>query len=206
VDLAGDRTDFFNTSYETLAREGNGRFTRWISTLNGQEANILEISPLAWGSPASPLADLIRNGHPDADGTPRVRMPDADRRRLFAWIDLNVPYYGTSSSFHYDLEGCRRMIPPDLDAVLAEVAERRCTPCHPGGKIPRTVYTRIEKPEWNAFLLAPLARSAGGSQACGEPVFTRPDDPDYLKIIRVFDAVQDLAARNPRVDMRPEDP
>ena len=62
VDLSGDKTDFFNVSYETLARQGQpgeNPYTKWIPTFNGQEANILEVTPMHWGSPASRLAEIV---------------------------------------------------------------------------------------------------------------------------------------------------
>ena len=68
---------------------------RWTCTDNGSEANIPEITPKYWGSPASPLADMILSGHRDKDGKPRIEMDDASRRRIMLWMDLNVPYYGS---------------------------------------------------------------------------------------------------------------
>ena len=148
VDLSGDRTDFFNVSYDVLARQGVigqwhfeqlnvGQFplgcspyTSWISTYNRTEQNILEVTPKAWGSPASLLADLLVSGHPDEDGARRVTLGPEERQRVFTWIDLNVPYYGTSESNYYDRKGCRRLYPEQLDAVLEDVAGRRCAACH----------------------------------------------------------------------------
>ena len=75
-------------------------YVEWIWTINGAETNILEIAPRRWGSPASKLAEIIRSGHPDKDGKPQVNVPDEDRRRVYLWMDLNIPYYGTSSSNH----------------------------------------------------------------------------------------------------------
>ncbi len=222
VDLSGDLTDFFNVSYETLARMGtpaedpmlggalqedfNNPFTRWISTYNGSEANIREITPKYWGAPASPLADLILSGHPDADGQPRIRLDDHERRRVFAWIDLNVPYYGTSDSNHRERTGCRRMWPEDFDRVFQEVAARRCISCHGvnadgAATIPRKWYLRVSSPEKNNFLLAPLARAAGGVEACGVAVFATADDPDYQAILDSFTPIRDLLAETPRMDM-----
>jgi hypothetical protein len=206
IDLSGDLTDYFNVSYETLAREnrrnGNKRLTSWISTMNGQEANILEITPKAWGSPASRLADLLLSGHPDKDGKPRVKVPDRDRRRVFAWIDLNVPYYGTSLFTHGDRQGCRSMKPDALDATLKAVAARRCAPCHAGGKkIPRRPWVRVTRPELNPFLTAPLAKAAGGTERCGKAVFPSKDDPDYRAILKTFEPIRDLLKRKPREDM-----
>lgn len=217
VDLTGDRTDIFNVSYEILARSGTpaedahvggarmpgfqNPYTSWIPTYNGTEENILEIKPRAWGSPASKLAELVRTGHADKDGKPRVKLSAAERRRIYAWIDCNVPYYPTSASYDLSIPGCRQIYPPELDKVLADVGQRRCADCHEEGKVPRTFYTRIENARNNSFLLAPLTKSAGGTGQCGQAVFTSTDDPDYQAILRTFEpALQALEAR-PRLDI-----
>jgi len=223
VDLSGDMTDFFNVSYDILCRTGtqvqdnwawNGSpsgapydhvrgmspYVEWIWTINGAGHNTHEIAPRRFGSPASKLAEIIRGGHPDEVGVPRVDVPDEDRRRVYLWMDLNIPYYGTSSSNHLAAIGSRRMLPPDLDTVLEDVASRRCADCHAGG-VPRKFYTRVMNPERNSFLLAPLALQAGGTQQCGEPVFASPSDPDYQKILRTFDPVHALLRERPRADM-----
>jgi hypothetical protein len=188
-----------------MARENQGqrgtRFVNWIPTYNGQEWNILEVTPKTWGSPQSRLAELLFNGHPDATGKPRYAMDDASRRRILAWIDLNIPYYGTSETAYPDREGCRRIVPPELEKVLADVAARRCAECHPQGKIPRREWTRITEPELNPFLVAPLAKSAGGSQRCGKPVFQGKDDPDYQAILATFRPVTEMLGKTPRMDM-----
>jgi hypothetical protein len=205
IDLSAGKTDFFNVSYDVLARENQGPkgspFVNWIPTYNGQEQNILEITPRAWGSPRSRLADLVLNNHPDFDGKPRFIMDEKSRRRILAWIDLNAPYYGTSETAWPDAVGCRRIYPENLDKVLARVARTRCASCHEGGKIPRRDWTRITEPELNPFLLAPLAREAGGSQKCGAPVFRDTADPDYQAILKTFAEVQEKLNENPRMDM-----
>ncbi len=223
VDLTGDMTDFFNVSYDILCRTGTqgeknwmlngspsgakydhvrGRspWVEWIWTINGAEENILEIAPRRWGSPASKLAEIIRSGHPDKNGRPQVSVPDEDRRRVYMWMDLNVPYYGTSSSSHKAEIGSRRMMPPDLDPMLKEVSDRRCVSCHEKG-VPRKFYTRVSNPEKNNFLLAPLAKEAGGLQKCREAVFASTADPDYQKILRTFEPIQVLLKSSPREDM-----
>jgi hypothetical protein len=223
VDLTGDMTDFFNVSYDVLCRTGtqgeknwmlNGSpsgaeydrtrgkspYVEWIWTINGAEKNILEIAPRRWGSPASKLAEILRSGHPDKDGKPWVNVPDEDRRRVYLWMDLNIPYYGTSSSNHKAQLGSRRMMPSDLDSTLSEVASRRCAQCHATG-VPRKFYTRVMKPEKNNFLLAPLAKAAGGTEKCGKPVFLSTADPDYRKILRTFAPIHALLKERPRTDM-----
>ncbi len=223
VDLTGDKTDFFNVSYDILARKGTkgeknfmihdtplgpagdatrgmSPYTSWIWTINGAGHNILEIKPGRWGSPASKLAEIIRSGHPDKNGKPRIEMADTDRRDVYNWIDLNVPYYGTSSSNYKKRLGSRRMYPYELDTVLKDVAGRRCKQCHQK-KLPRKYYTRMLKPENNSFMLAPLAKSAGGTEKCGQAIFKSKKDPDYQKILEIFQPIQQMLEQVPRADM-----
>lgn len=205
IDLTGDKTDYFNVSYDVLARENQGRtgspYVSWIPTYNGQEWNILEIAPKSWGSPRSKLAEVILSGHPDQEGKARVRLSDIEQRRILAWIDLNVPYYGSSETAHPSLPGCRRLYPENLDAVLADVGARRCAECHSDGKIPRREWLRVTNPQFNDFLMAPLARSAGGTEKCGRPVFADREDPDYQAILSAFAPLGELITTTPRMDM-----
>lgn len=229
VDLTGGYTEYFNVFYDVLASENQGRegspYVNWIPTYNGHEQNILRIEPKEWGSYRSPLAELIRGGHPDADGQPRFDMDDESRRKVYAWIDLNVPYYASSETSHPDILGCRRISPEELDAVLNEVAERRCVECHSKGNVerrdwvhrtqnqfqypqengegtvPRRPWVRITQPELNPFLLAPLAKSAGGTEQCGKAVFAATDDPDYQRILKTFEPIQKSLTGTPRIDM-----
>jgi hypothetical protein len=203
--LTGGKTDFFNVSYDVLAREYQGQrgspLVNWIPTYNGQEWNILEIHPKSWGSPQSKLARVILSGHPEEDGKPKVKLTEAEKRRILAWIDLNVPYYGSSETAYPENEGCRRLYPSDLDKVLADVAGRRCASCHTNGKVPRRVWTRITEPELNNFLVAPLAKAAGGSEQCSEVIFQTKDDPDYVAILATFEPIQTMLETTPRMDM-----
>ncbi len=224
VDLTGDMTDFFNVSYDILARTGtqseNGwihhgspvgprgdaargmsPYAEWIWSINGAGHNVLEIKPGRWGSPASKVAEIIRTSHPDKKGKPRVNVPDKDRRRVYIWLDLNVPYYGTSSSNHKAHLGSRRMMPLALESTLKEVTSRRCASCHKRG-IPRKFYTRVMNPQNNSFLLAPLAKKAGGLEKCGKAVFPSKDDPDYQKILKTFEPIHKLLKERPRADMK----
>jgi hypothetical protein len=222
IDLTGDRTDYFNVSYEVLARMNQGRegspYVSWIPTYNGQEWNILEITPKHWGSPASKLAKLILSGHPDKTGKPRVAMDEAARRRILMWIDLNVPYYGTAETAHPDRPACRQMRPGNLAHVMDEVYARRCEACHVRQKVEALLTwrepkwsggigpwggrgVRVENPKLNDFLLAPLAKSAGGTEACGAAVFPDTDDPDYQRVLATFQPIHELMRRQPRMDM-----
>lgn len=116
-------------------------------------------------------------------------------------MDLNVPYYSDSKSNYTDRMGCRRMLPPNLGRVLADVAKRRCAECHKGGRIPRKFYTRVTNVEENNFLHAPLAEAAGGSGKCGKAIFKDKTDPDYQKILAEFAPITKMLKDKPRLDM-----
>ncbi len=195
VDLSGDRTDWFNVSYDVLTRG----YANWIDTRNGMEHNIPMIEPRQWGSPASRLADLILDGHPDAAGSTRVSLIPDERQTILSWIDLNVPYYGTYLMADESAEGGRRVYPADLDSLLAGVAERRCVSCHDGGA-PREGYVRIQNVERNSFLSAPLARSAGGRGVCGG-VFASREDADYQALLASLRRAEGKLMAMPRMDM-----
>ena len=68
--------------------------------------------------------------------------------------------------------------------------------------MPRKFYTRVLNPEKNNFLLAPLAKEAGGTQQCGQPVFASTADPDYQKVLRTFDPIRGLLKQRPLADMQ----
>lgn len=205
LDLTGGKTDFFNVSYDCLARENQGGrgspYVNWIPTYNGQEWNILEVRPKTWGSPVSKLAEVVLGGHPDETGKARVTLDERSRRRLLSWIDLNVPYYGSSETAYPEKVGCRQILPDNLDAVLADVAKRRCAECHAQGKVPRREWVRITEPEFNPFLIAPLAKTSGGSEKCGRAVFSSKQDPDYQAILAAFKPVEEMLKARPRMDM-----
>ncbi len=203
LDLSGDRTDYFNVAYENLARRGTqaehgndaqggmagfgkNPYTSWIPSYNGCEANILQIEPKTWGSPVSRLAEVVTSGHPDAKGKQRLALSAGEKLKILMWIDLNVPFYGTSQSRQPELRGCRQILPKGLDEVLKEVAARRNI------NLPKTFYMRLDHPEKNPFLAVPLAKGEFASAA----------DPDYKRILACFVGVQEALAQRNDVDYR----
>ena len=217
LELTGDKTDFFNVSYEHLVRKGTGserhggggksKYTSWIQTYNGQEANILMIEPGQWGAGASLLGKVIAEGHPDKDGKPRIKLSADERHRVHAWMDLNCPYYRSSDSAYRENRGCRQILPAELKGVFADVAQRRCVSCHKGMndvfRAPGTdsFFVRLDHPERNGFMTAPLAKAAGGTERCGKAVFAGADDPDYQKLRKAYDGTHRMLEERPRMDM-----
>jgi hypothetical protein len=196
IDLTGDKTDWFNISYDNLVR-GRGGLVSWIPTNNGAEQNILQIAPKTWGTPASKLAEIILSGHPDKDGKPQARLDRQSRERIFTWIDLNVPYYST-----YELpEGGHHRYPAELQAKYQEVWSRRCADCHKSRQPLGTQYVRITNPQLNDFLCAPLAASAGGAGLCKGEVFKTAQDPDYQRMLGILKKTEENLAKYPRMDM-----
>ena len=202
-ELTGDRTDYFNVAYENLARRGTGAesggdvraymknfgknpYTSWIPTYNGLEENILWITPKTWGSPVSKLSQIVASGHPRKDGTPRVRLTDDERLRIHMWIDLNVPYYGTSQSRQNDLRGCRRVLPPSLLAVKADIEKRK------GVKLPHQFFVRYDRPDRNPWLKEGLAKG----------IFTGTDDPDYRRLLDEIEKARSMLDLRNDVDIR----
>jgi len=196
IDLTGDKTDWFNISYDNLVRGGRG-LVSWIPTNNGAEQNILQIAPKTWGTPASKLAEIILSGHPDKDGKPQAQLDRDSRQRLFTWIDLNVPYYST-----YELpEGGHHRYPHELQAKYGEVWTRRCAGCHQSEQPRGTEYVRITNPQLNRFLCAPLAAAAGGAGICKGEVFKSARDPDYQLLLGILKKTEADLAKYPRMDM-----
>ena len=203
LDLSGDRTDYFNVAYENLARRdtqaehgndarggmagfGRNPYTSWIPTYNGCESNILQIEPKFWGSPVSRLAEIIISGHPNKEGKKRFQLSYNEKLRIMMWIDLNIPFYGTSQSQQPDLRGCRKIYPPNLDKTIKDVETKR------GITLPRTFFVRLDNPEKNIFLADPLKQG----------VFKSKDDPDYQRILACFEGVQEQLKLRNYVDFR----
>jgi hypothetical protein len=124
LDFRGDQTQYFSVSYDLLVpwkwarkpdeyRKKHRRepYVNWIPTTSwsGSEKHVRDIKPNRWGSPASRLTKMILSGHPDKDGKKRFDMDAKSRRRIFAWIDLNVPFYGSYVKPEYDPEVFRRL-------------------------------------------------------------------------------------------------
>jgi hypothetical protein len=209
LDLSGDRTEFFNVSYDLLANMGEdptgrgSKWVNWIPTMNGQEWNILEVVPKTWGSPKSRLAEVILAGHPDQKGQTRATLSTDERQAIFSWIDCDVPYYGEGRSSHIDVKGCRQIVyDSQFQKVFAETVARRCAACHPGGPqgIPWRV-KRVTNVAQNDILLAPLAKAAGGRAACGKAVFADTRDANYQALLKGLQRTEEALLARPRTDM-----
>lgn len=109
LDLRDTKTAYFSKSYDLLApsawalnpgeyrnKHGRDPYVNWVPTTSYvSENHVRSIEPNNWGSPNSRLVEIILSGHPDINEKKRFEMDEISRRRIFAWIDLNVPFYGS---------------------------------------------------------------------------------------------------------------
>jgi len=85
-DLTGELTDLFSRSYESILERD---LVEAVSEIGSKMGNVDDTPPYTWGSHASPLIELVREGH---EG---VALSREELVRLVTWVDANAPYYGT---------------------------------------------------------------------------------------------------------------
>jgi len=83
--LTGKVQDGFTRSYQDLKP-----FVRW-NEWGGASLNQTVTRPGRSGADRSPLTQILG----DATHASQMDLPDADRRRLYLWLDANAPFYGT---------------------------------------------------------------------------------------------------------------
>jgi hypothetical protein len=83
--LTGQVQDGFTRSYENLKP-----FVRW-NEWGGASLNPTATRPGRGGADQSPLTQVLG----DANHASQLDLPEADRRRLYLWLDANAPFYGT---------------------------------------------------------------------------------------------------------------
>ena len=60
---------------------------------------------------------------------------------------------------------------------------------------------RFTNVEMNAFLLAPLAKSAGGRATGDKVYFKSKDDPNYKELLAILKEAKAAVDKTPRMDM-----
>ncbi len=192
VILTDDLTDQFTVAYEELLPY----LSVAISNRWDHPDDVYARPPYTYGSKASRLMTLLDSGHHD------VELTEEDRLRLVNWIDANAVYYDRYESDAYGPK--RHIFAGPIKGAIQEVHKRRCVPCH--GSINGRHDTWWLTINWHdakmsRALVAPLARSAGGWQRCGELVFADTSDPDYQKLLSALTSLGDQLAARPREDL-----
>ena len=164
-----------------------------------------------------------------------VKVSERDRRMIMQWLDASAPYAGTyaalgcgfvggsKSMYPYNPTGGRPVNYPAQQAV-----RKRCWACHatPGtigdgtpirfhkkddprnrcsGRFTRHLIFNLTRPEKSFYLMAPLAKEAGGLGLCtnaqGKAVFASKDDPDYKTLLALVADAKSILDADPRFDM-----
>ncbi|NQU23767.1 MAG: hypothetical protein HQ567_21000 [Candidatus Nealsonbacteria bacterium] len=131
VDLTGDKTHFFSMAYDQLLDRG---LVHYIPIAGTGHA---ESSANTRGAMVSRIREYIETDH-----SGRV-LPAEARRRIYTWIDANVPYYGTYEVTDRRVVGGRdRWYVGDtagwFQKEFVPVFNRRCMPCHQQVVTPQT--------------------------------------------------------------------
>ncbi len=93
VNLSRGAAGEFSVSYQSLRP-----FVRWYEW-GGESIRPTVTIPGHMGADASPLTELLETTHRQ-----RLALPDADRRRLYLWLDANAPFYGTYESIRQEAQ------------------------------------------------------------------------------------------------------
>jgi len=251
VDLCGDHTPLFCQSYWTIMKLG------LISDGRNEPAG--NRAPRAIGSSASRLLKLFDGSHYEAKASPRewktlrlwidsgavyagtyaalgtgmypVEMPhEAIERRCGGCHATDPPAKGRIGTGRYFRFGSAGPYLPlvhqftDLQRIRGSIGYYKF-----GSARPPQSLCNLSRPEQSLLLRAPLAKSAGGLEWCGQAVLPDASDPTYQAILAAVRAAAqrhdrwkrfDLAGFRPNVyyvrmlqsygalpaELRPEDP
>ncbi|MBI4606390.1 MAG: hypothetical protein HY721_30865, partial [Planctomycetes bacterium] len=151
--------------------------------------------PYQFGSGKSELVKLLKAGH---EG---VKLERDEWLTLLTWIDSNGLYLGSFVSVHDWGRWGYRPGPADMAAVRA-IEDRRCGACHQGADLARPGWIDPRRPEASLYLLAPLAKSAGGWGKCRPEVFRDASDPGYRALLEETRKVWDRMSRDPAPELK----
>jgi len=223
VALTGGYTRFFNRSYDSLVlRSKSDAASRAYFTGKSAVKPLVQGMHLLTGltdpfevkesgSHASRLPEYLEKKHCGAE------IPLADRRRVYEWIDAQMPYYATSDHAHvrgksgrdkWGVPGSEELRPWFTQRFLPLYA-KNCASCHGEMILKPGLSNRIETqwwwfdltcPAWSPALTAHLPKAAGG-RGVGTFAFTGRDDPRWKELSDIARAAADAAWETPEADM-----
>jgi hypothetical protein len=165
---------------------------------------------------------MIESNHGDVD------VDDESRRCIYAWIDANVPYYGTWDMSRPHAIGGRDAYArtrPGMGPVWSSqggggkliefepwvakfnaFAARhagKIRPISPGGGNTFVERGRINltRPQWSPVLLDNLAKPAGGRADGQNAWFPSKQDADYQRLLAILQEAKQALDGTPRMDM-----
>ena len=211
ADLSGDKTRFFNMSYDTLI---DRRMVVYYYINPGPTG---VFPALKTGSMVSRLAQFIEEKHHG------VEMDDESRRRIYAWVDANVQYYSTyDMSRTYTMGGRdtwhfvpdNKRVPPQPEPWLVElenVYNAQCVSCHDSlsgdAQGRKKGWVNLTRPENSRLLNAHLVKEAGGLGLAGSkkgvrsPVIGSTREEIYRAMLTAIRKGKESLDKRPRMDM-----
>jgi hypothetical protein len=171
------------------------------------EALVRNFHPLESGSRVSKLVEMIEAGHGE------VQMDEQSRRRIYTWIEGNVPYYGTYDHTRPGRPGSRdAVIETKWFGRFEQVYRRRCASCHGNdfytqNKGGHHTWINLTHPHWSRVLTAPLVKKAGGLQLCKSKdgkeakIFIDKADKGFQTILAAIEEGKNELYAKPRIDM-----
>ncbi|MBL7043590.1 MAG: SUMF1/EgtB/PvdO family nonheme iron enzyme [Pirellulaceae bacterium] len=141
TDLRQDNTATFSRAYQVLQQ-----YVR----RPGPESDYHMFPPAEYHADTSPLVQMLHKGHYG------VKLPREAYERLYTWIDLNVPYFGTWHEFRQIPNGQRerrqelRKLYAGIDDDYEDIFEPPSVPIQPILFEPpqRTKAVPVECPDW----------------------------------------------------------
>jgi len=184
LDLSGDKTRYFNMAYDSLLDRKMVQY-HWLL-----RAPVKNWAPLTTGSRVSKLIKYIDRKHE------KVVVDDESRRRIYTWIDANVPYYGTYDHTRPGTPGSRDLwTGPWIGQLRNALKTARVKTSFSHTDV------NLTRPEYSRVLTAHLAKSAGGRADDKKAPFKSKSDPKYVAILKTIQAGKKALDANPRVDM-----
>jgi hypothetical protein len=172
LNLAGDLGLVFNTSYTELRSKG------LVQVVGAGPFQVQK--PKSWGSHASRLTKVLRDGHGDPEIDDQVRLDPESFDRLVTWIDINAPYYPDYAGGAYRDNPFGRA--PITGLELKRLNELIGLNLMDRGQLTQVSFTRPAS--------SPCLTPLGG-----------PDDARYQEALALLRAGQSRLAAEPRPDM-----
>ena len=222
LNLCGDHGTMYSFGYLGLIMRNQ--------VYDGRNLAESDWPPYARGSGGSPLMKKIDGSHHG------VKVSERDRTMIMQWLDASAPYAGTYGALGCGFIvasksgiGYKGSWWYAANKGAAEAVKNRCTACHvtpntisDGRRItfndpkdPRSKRTaqtslhtlyNLTRPEKSLYLLAPLAKAAGGLGLCtngvGKAVFESTKDPDYQKLLAMVKEAKAQHEAEPRFDQK----
>jgi hypothetical protein len=201
IDLSGDKTQFYSMSYQSLV------FRNYVAYYYINPGPTGNFPAFGTGSWVSRLTKIIESKHRStSEKHELVNVDDQGRRRIYAWIDANVPYYSTwDMSRPYSVGGrdATTVPPPDgkgrpKPAPWVNRLKKICAEKKVRIDARNLNFTN---PQWTPGFVGLLAKSAGGAAENDKARFKSTKDPDYQAILKVLKEAKASLLAYPRIDM-----